>query len=51
MEELHPFVAGLLDLWRSKCSSEGVPRRVEFNVFTLQPWLGWLTVYEGPVTT
>jgi hypothetical protein len=46
VEELHPFVADLLDLWRSKCSSGGVPRRAEFDAFTLQPWLGWLTVYE-----
>jgi hypothetical protein len=46
VEELHPFVAGLLDLWRSKCPPGGVPRRSEFNVFTLRPWLGWLTVYE-----
>ena len=46
MEELHPFVAGLLDLWRSKRPPGGVPHRAEFDVFTLRPWLGWLTVYE-----
>jgi hypothetical protein len=46
VEELHPFVAGLLDLWRSRCPSGGVPRRAEFDAFTLRPWLGWLTVYE-----
>ena len=48
MEELHPTVTvtNLLDLWRSKCPPEGVPRRAEFDVLTLQPWLGWLTVYE-----
>jgi hypothetical protein len=23
-----------------------VPRRAEFDAFTLRPWLGWLTVYE-----
>jgi len=46
VEELHPFVAGLLDLWRSKRPPGGVPQRSEFNVFTLRPWLGWLTVYE-----
>ena len=26
--------------------SRGVPHRAEFDVFTLRPWLGWLTVYE-----
>jgi hypothetical protein len=46
VEELHPFVAGLLDLWRSKCPPGRVPRRTDLDVFTLQPWLGWLTVYE-----
>jgi hypothetical protein len=46
VEELHPFVAGLLDLWRSKRPPGGVPQRAEFDVFTLRPWLGWLTVYE-----
>jgi len=46
VEELHPFVAGLLDLWRSKRPPGGVPPRAEFDVFTLRPWLGWLTVYE-----
>ena len=46
MEELHPFVAGLLDLWRSKRPPGVVPHRAEFDGFTLRPWLGWLTVYE-----
>jgi hypothetical protein len=46
VEELHPFVAGLLDLWRSMCPPGRVPRRTDLDVFTLQPWLGWLTVYE-----
>ena len=23
-----------------------MPQRAEFDVFTLRPWLGWLTVYE-----
>jgi hypothetical protein len=46
MKDLHPFVAGLLDLWRSKRPPGGVPHRAEFDVFTLRPWLGWLTVYE-----
>jgi hypothetical protein len=48
VEELHPTVTvtNLLDLWRSKCPPGDVPRRAEFDVLTLQPWLGWLTVYE-----
>jgi len=46
MEELHPFVVSLLDLWRSKRPPGGVPQRAEFDVFTLRPWLDWLTVYE-----
>jgi PAS domain len=46
VEELHPFVAGLLDLWHCRCPAGGVPRRAEFDAFTLRPWLGWLTVYE-----
>lgn len=46
MEEPHPFVGSLLDLWRSKCPPGGVPRRADLDVFTLRPWLGWLTVYE-----
>ncbi|UEM07878.1 PAS domain-containing protein (plasmid) [Skermanella rosea] len=46
MEELHPFVAGLLDFWQSKCLPGEVPRRAEFDAFTLRPWLGWLAIYE-----
>jgi hypothetical protein len=46
VEEFHPTVTvtNLLDLWRSKCPPGDVPRRAEFDVLTLQPWLGWLTV-------
>lgn len=46
VEELHPFVAGLLYLWRLKCPPGGVPQRSEFNVFMLRPWFGWVAVYE-----
>jgi hypothetical protein len=46
VEDPHPIVTSLLDLWRSKCPPGNVPRRAEFDVFTLWPWLGWLTVYE-----
>jgi hypothetical protein len=46
VEDPHPIVTSLLDLWRSKCPPGNVPRRAEFDVFTLWPWLGWLIVYE-----
>ncbi|UEM25314.1 PAS domain-containing protein (plasmid) [Skermanella mucosa] len=46
MEELHPFIAGLLQFWYSKCPSGEVPRRAGFDAFALRPWLGWLAIYE-----
>jgi hypothetical protein len=46
VEDPHLLVTSLLDLLRSKCPPGNVPRRAEFDVFTLWPWLGWLTVYE-----
>jgi PAS domain len=46
VEELHPLIADLLNLWRLKRPPGGVPHRAEFDVFTLRSWLGWLTVYE-----
>ena len=46
METPIRLVTSLLDLWRLKCSPGNVPRCAEFDVFTLWPWLGWLTVYE-----
>lgn len=46
MQELHPFIAGLLDFWHSKCLPGEVPQRAEFDAFALRPWLGWLAIYE-----
>ena len=46
MDEVHPRIQALVELWQLRCGADDIPRRSSLDVFALKPWLGCLTIFE-----
>ncbi|QQP93838.1 hypothetical protein IGS68_34515 (plasmid) [Skermanella sp. TT6] len=46
MDEVHPRIRSLVELWQLRCGPDDIPWRSDLSVFALKPWLGCLTIFE-----
>ena len=46
MDEVHPRIRSLVELWQLRCGEGDIPWRSSLDVFALKPWLGCLTIFE-----